>query len=66
MCQTLKKLHTWEENKAVAVKMANKMEPVVKRLTVTVAGDFQAQVRMLLPPGADVTGATKYPMVLYV
>ena len=47
--------------------MANKSEPLVKRFTVPVAdGKFQAQVRLLLPPGADLSGAIKYPMLLYV
>ncbi|XP_015112517.1 venom dipeptidyl peptidase 4 isoform X2 [Diachasma alloeum] len=60
------KVLTWETNVGVADLMAEKSRPLVKRFTVPVGGGFEAQVRLLIPPGADLTGTTKYPMLVYV
>ncbi|KAF7998266.1 hypothetical protein HCN44_009664 [Aphidius gifuensis] len=60
------KLLTWESNSRVANVIKEKSRPIVKRFTVRVPGDFDAQVRLLIPPGADLTGAKKYPMLVYV
>lgn len=46
--------------------MKEKSKPLIKRFTVPVPGGFEAQVRLLIPPGADLTGTTKYPMLVYV
>lgn len=62
----LTKLYTWEDNKAVAELVAEKSRPIVKRFTVPVPGGFEAQVKLLLPPNADLSGKTKYPMLVYV
>lgn len=56
----------WEDNSGVAAVVATKSMPEVKRYSVPVNGGFEAQVRLLIPPNADLTGATKYPMLVYV
>lgn len=60
------KLCTWEDNADVAELVATKSMPDVKRYAVPVDGGFEAQVRLMLPPNADLSGATKYPMLVYV
>ncbi|XP_008202160.1 venom dipeptidyl peptidase 4 isoform X1 [Nasonia vitripennis] len=60
------KVYAWESNIAVAELIAEKSRPTVKRFTVPVPGGFEAQVKLLLPPNADLSGKTKYPMLLYV
>ena len=64
--QNSTKVHTWEGNKAVAELIAEKSRPIVKRFTVPVPGGFEAQVKLHLPPDADMSGKTKYPMLVYV
>jgi dipeptidyl-peptidase-4 len=64
--RNLSKVYTWENNKAVAEFIANKSRPIVKRFTVPVPGGFDAQVKLLLPPKADLSGKTKYPMLVFV
>jgi len=59
-------LFVWEDNSAVAEMIAEKSQPIVHRYKIPVAGGFNAQVRLLIPPGADLSGATKYPMLVYV
>ncbi|XP_034934341.1 venom dipeptidyl peptidase 4 isoform X2 [Chelonus insularis] len=60
------KILTWEDNKPIAATLAEKSKPTVKRFSVPVQGGFNAQVRLFLPPGADLTGTTKYPLVIFV
>lgn len=57
---------TWEDNKLLGSSVAEKSLPLVKRLTVPTQDGFKAQVRLLIPPGADLTGATKYPLLIFV
>lgn len=64
--QSSTKVYTWEGNKAIAELIAEKSRPIVKRFTVPVPGGFDAQVKLLLPPNADLSGRTKYPMLVYV
>ncbi|XP_011151258.2 venom dipeptidyl peptidase 4 isoform X3 [Harpegnathos saltator] len=59
-------LSVWEDNRAVAEIIAEKSQPIVHRYTLPVSDDFNAQVRLLIPPGADLSGATKYPMLVQV
>jgi len=56
----------WEDNSAVADMIAEKSQPIVQKYKIPVADGFNAQVRLLIPPGADLTGAIKYPMLVYV
>ncbi|XP_076165408.1 venom dipeptidyl peptidase 4 isoform X2 [Ptiloglossa arizonensis] len=60
------KLSVWEDNAAVSEIIAEKSQPVVHRYKVPVPGGFNARVRLLIPPDADLTGATKYPMLIFV
>lgn len=59
-------LSVWEGNHAVTEMIAEKSQPIVYRYKIPVAGGFHAQVRLLIPPGAELSGATKYPMLVYV
>ncbi|XP_057327710.1 venom dipeptidyl peptidase 4-like isoform X2 [Microplitis mediator] len=60
------KIVTWEDNKLLATVVGEKSLPLVKRFTVPIQDGFEAQVRLLIPPGADLTGATKYPLLIFV
>ncbi|XP_054009789.1 venom dipeptidyl peptidase 4-like isoform X2 [Hylaeus anthracinus] len=60
------KLAVWESNQAVAQIIAKKSQPVVQRYKVPVSSEFDARVRLLIPPNADLSGATKYPMLIFV
>ena len=64
--QDSSKLLAWEENEAVSEIIAEKSQPVVRRYKVPVPGGFEARVRLLIPPNADLSGATKYPMLIFV
>ncbi|KAL7305171.1 hypothetical protein TKK_0002566 [Trichogramma kaykai] len=61
-----KRIVTWESNRAIAKRIAKKSLPIQKKLRVPVPGGFEARVKMLLPPNADLSGRTKYPMLVYV
>ncbi|KAJ8679458.1 hypothetical protein QAD02_015245, partial [Eretmocerus hayati] len=60
------KLHVWESNEVVAEIIADRARPIIKRVAVPISGGFQAQVKLHLPPNADLSGNTKYPMLIYV
>lgn len=59
-------LAVWEDNEMVTEILAEKSQPIVQRYRIPVPGGFKAQVRLLIPPNADLSGATKYPMLVYV
>ncbi|KAL2712951.1 venom dipeptidyl peptidase 4 isoform X2 [Vespula squamosa] len=61
-----KKIATWEENEAVAELLKSKAQPIVHKYKIPVPGGFNAQVKLLIPPDADLSGAIKYPMLVYV
>ncbi|XP_044266873.1 venom dipeptidyl peptidase 4-like isoform X2 [Tribolium madens] len=56
----------WEDNQALVDKLAKKALPVEKNLKVPLAGGFNANVRMLLPPDLDENGSKKYPAIVNV
>lgn len=56
----------WESNKAVANTIAEKSQPIIHRYEIPVSDDFNAQVRLQIPSGADLSGSTKYPMLVEV
>lgn len=64
--QSGKEIAIWEDNEAVAELLASKAQPIVHKYKIPVPGGFNAQVRLLIPPDADLSGATKYPMLVYV
>lgn len=59
-------LFVWEDNDVVTEIIVEKSQPIVQKYKIPVDGGFNAQVRLLIPPGADLSGATKYPMLVYV
>ncbi|XP_036148733.1 venom dipeptidyl peptidase 4 isoform X5 [Monomorium pharaonis] len=59
-------LSVWEDNSVVSNIIVEKSQPIVHRYRIPVPGGFNAQVRLLIPPGADLSGVTKYPMLVYV
>lgn len=59
-------LFVWEDNDVVTEIIDERSQPIVQKYKVSVPGGFNAQVRLLIPPGADLSGATKYPMLVYV
>jgi dipeptidyl-peptidase-4 len=56
----------WEDNKDIVELITKKSLPIIKRFTVPIPGNFKAHVKLLLPPNADLSGNTKYPMIVYV
>lgn len=56
----------WERNEAIRQGLANKALPVKTRMTVPLPDNFTAQVMLWLPPDADLSGSTKYPMLVDV
>lgn len=56
----------WEQNAAVRQALATKRLPTKKRMTVGLPQGFTAQVMLWLPPDADLSGSTKYPMLVDV
>lgn len=61
-----KRVTIWEDNEAVSELLDSKAQPIVHKYKIPVPGGFTAQVRLLIPPDADLSGATKYPMLVYV
>lgn len=64
--QNSTKLLAWESNEAVSEIIKEKLRPLVHRYKVPVPGGFNARVRLLIPPNADLSGDTKYPMLIFV
>lgn len=62
------KLKDWELNEKLSEYLSYKEIPVVRRFTVQIAQDPlpPAQVLLMTPPNADLSGATKYPMLVNV
>lgn len=58
----------WEDNPVLVGRLEPKALPVVKNFKVPIAnGEFEANVRLLLPPNLDKNDTTKkYPAVVYV
>ncbi|XP_034243317.1 venom dipeptidyl peptidase 4 isoform X2 [Thrips palmi] len=56
----------WEQNDAVRHGLVGKRLPTKKRLTADLPQGFKAEVMLWLPPDADLSGSTKYPMLVDV
>ncbi|XP_020285677.1 venom dipeptidyl peptidase 4 isoform X2 [Pseudomyrmex gracilis] len=56
----------WEDNGEISEIIAKRSQPIVQKYKIPVPGGFHARVKLLIPPGADLSGATKYPMLVYV
>lgn len=61
-----RKLEIWEDNKQVQSNIEGIALPKTQRLTFKVAGGFTAHAMLLLPPNMDMSGDTKYPMIVDV
>lgn len=59
-------LVVWENNESLREKIAGRDLPGILDTEMDIAEGFQAKVRLWLPPGADTSGETKYPMLVYV
>ncbi|XP_044742595.1 venom dipeptidyl peptidase 4 isoform X2 [Chrysoperla carnea] len=64
--KNLTKLFLWEDNLSVKNAVLRKDMPQSKRFKVKINEEFDAQVRLTLPPDMDTTGRTKYPMLVNV
>lgn len=59
-------LALWEINQNLRQKIAGRDLPEIVNVDVDVPDGFVAKARLWLPPGADTSGQTKYPMLVYV
>lgn len=59
-------LVVWEINESLRQKIEGRDLPKILDTEVVVAEGFVAKARLWLPPGADTSGVTKYPMLVYV
>ncbi|KAJ3655173.1 hypothetical protein Zmor_014310 [Zophobas morio] len=61
-----KKVIDWNENKELQELTRTKRLPTSQRMRFDVDGGFKAQVNLKLPPNLDISGNTKYPMLVNV
>jgi dipeptidyl-peptidase-4 len=59
-------LEVWENNENLRQKIEGRDLPQIIDTDVVVDEGFMAKARLWLPPGADTSGLTKYPMLVYV
>lgn len=59
-------LALWEINENLRQRIEGRDLPEIVNVDVNVPEGFVAKARLLLPPGADTSGQTKYPMLVYV
>lgn len=59
-------LMDWEKNAGLRQALATKRLPNKVRMTVGLPQGFTAQVMLWLPPNVDLSGSTKYPMLVDV
>ncbi|KAK3930969.1 Venom dipeptidyl peptidase 4 [Frankliniella fusca] len=62
----VQKVVDWERNDNIREALAQLPLPTRKSVSVDLPGGFKAQVMLWLPPGADLSGNTKYPMLVDV
>lgn len=58
--------YNWEDNDALKESLKNVSTPQIKYLQLPLKSGFEAAVRLQLPPNADLSGNTKYPMLVDV
>lgn len=56
----------WDTNEEMHAMILEKATPKIEHLMVPLGHGFDAKVKLQLPPGADLSGAVKYPMLVYV
>jgi hypothetical protein len=59
-------LSLWEMNMDLRRKIADRDLPEILDVDVNLSEGLVAKARLWLPPGADTSGRTKYPMLVYV
>lgn len=57
---------TWEDNARLRAFLKNKAEPQVHYHRLPLGNRFDAAIKLQLPPNADLSGRTKYPMLVDV
>lgn len=57
---------TWSDNFKVTKLINEKAQPIEMKLKVPISNDFEADVKLLIPPDADLNGSIKYPLLIYV
>ncbi|XP_044001215.1 venom dipeptidyl peptidase 4-like [Aphidius gifuensis] len=60
------KIMTWNDNIKIAKLMNDTAQPIVMKLKVPISNDFEADVKLFIPPDADLNGSIKYPLLIYV
>ncbi|CAH0557866.1 unnamed protein product [Brassicogethes aeneus] len=60
------KLLAWEQNKNLLNIVRQKRIPVTKKMEFNISDGFTARVSLKLPPNMDMSGNTKYPMLVNV
>lgn len=59
-------LWNWESNQGLHTALFNKSLPIIEYHQIQLNSGFDAFVKLQLPPGMDVSGKTKYPMLIDV
>lgn len=62
----LKHKYVWEDNARLSKFLKDKSEPIVQFHRLPLEHGFEAAVKLQLPPNADLSGKTKYPMLVEV
>lgn len=63
---TLKPVKTLETNSDLQTRLEEKSLPSVQYHEIDLDNGFTSKVMLLIPPGADLTGKTKYPLLVDV
>ncbi|XP_044001598.1 venom dipeptidyl peptidase 4-like [Aphidius gifuensis] len=60
------KIMTWNDNIKIAKLINDTAQPIVMKLKVPISADFEADVKLFIPPDADLNGSIKYPLLIHV
>ncbi len=63
---TIRTQAEWDKNEEVKEVLTDISTPKIVHLVVPLSHGFDAKVKLQLPPNADLSGAVKYPMLVYV
>lgn len=55
----------WKTNKKLTTELKNVALPSVRYLNVPLTDDFEARVKLLIPPIVDTSSGNKYPLLIY-
>lgn len=58
--------HTWEDNARLRKLLKDKATPEIQYHRIPLGNGFEAAIKLQLPPNADTSGRTKYPMLVDV